>query len=172
MHQILLRAVEPVDLELLYVWENSPEVWAHSDTPAPLSRHVLQQYIEEAQRDVYAAQQLRLMVDLVSADGSRITIGTVDLYDFNPQHSRAGVGVLIFEAALRRQGYATQALQQLMEYAFGTLHLHQLYCTVAESNAASIALFTKLGFEVTGVRREWRWQQQAFESEVFMQRMA
>ena len=170
MKEVALRAVEPLDLELLYAWENSPEVWEHGDVLAPFSRHALQQYIERAQQeDIYALRQLRLMVDLVNSDTSRITIGTVDLYDFEPQHSRAGVGVLIFEKTFRRQGYATQALKQLMDYAFGTLHLHQLYCSIAESNTASLALFKQLGFEVTGVRKEWRKKSQTFENEIFMQ---
>jgi len=168
MSQVILRAVEPLDLELLYEWENSPEVWEHSDTLAPFSRHTLQQYIAEA-HDIYAARQLRLMIDLVCDDCSQVTIGTVDLYDFDPQHSRAGVGVLIFEKAFRRQGYAAQALHQLKEYAFETLHLHQLYCAVAESNTASIALFKKVGFEITGLRKEWRKRGDTFENEVFLQ---
>ncbi len=168
-HGIVLRAVEPLDLELLYEWENQPEVWEHGDTPAPFSRHALQQYIDEAQRDIYAAKQLRLMVDLVPDDGSRITIGTADLYNFDPHNARAEVGILIFEQSLRRKGYATQALQQLISYAFESLHLHQLYCSVAESNTASLALFRQLGFELTGVRKAWRRKNNHFENEVFMQ---
>ena len=156
-------------MELLYEWENSPEVWEHSDTLAPFSRHALQQYIAEEQRGIYATRQLRLMVDLAHSGGSQVTIGAVDLYDFDPQHSRAGVGILIFEKAFRRKGYAAQALHQLKEYAFETLHLHQLYCAVNESNTASVALFKKAGFEVTGVRKAWRKRGGTFENELFMQ---
>ncbi len=169
VHGIVLRAVEPLDLELLYEWENNPEVWEHSDTLAPFSRHALQQYIEDAQIDIYITKQQRFMIDLRYDNGSLVTIGTADLYDFDPHHARAGVGILIFEQTFRRHGYATQALQQLMDYAFRTLHLHQLHCNIAESNKASIALFQKLGFEITGVRKEWRRREENYENEVFMQ---
>ncbi len=168
--EITLRAVEPLDIEPLYLWENSPDLWEYGDVPAPFSRYALQQYVERALReDIYALRQLRLMLDLTLNDGSCVTIGAVDLYDLDPLHLRAGVGILIFEKSFRRKGYATQALQQLMDYAFDTLHLHQLHCTVGENNAASIALFKKLGFEITGVRKEWRKKEKGFENELFMQ---
>ncbi|MDR3329485.1 MAG: GNAT family N-acetyltransferase [Prevotellaceae bacterium] len=169
MPSVLLRAVEPLDLELLYEWENNPDLWGVGDTLAPLSRSALQRYLQEAQQDLYAARQLRLMVDIREDDGLRATVGAVDLFDFDPRHLRAGVGVLIYDPAMRRKGYATQALQQLVRYAFGTLRLHQLHCSVAEGNAASIALMRKLGFETSGVKKDWRAAGQAYENELFMQ---
>jgi diamine N-acetyltransferase len=169
--EVTLRAVEPLDVELLYEWENSPDLWEYADVPAPFSRYALQQYVERAQReDIYALRQLRLMLDLALADGSRVTIGAADLYDLDPLHARAGVGILIFDKSFRRKGYATQALRQLMDYAFGTLHLHQLHCAVGKGNTASLALFSKLGFAIMGVRKEWRKRKHGFETEVFMQR--
>ena len=53
------------------------------------------------------------------------TIGAADLYDFDPFHLRAAVGILV-EAEERQQGYGLQALQLLEEYAFRFLHLRQL----------------------------------------------
>jgi diamine N-acetyltransferase len=168
--QICLRAVEPLDLELLYEQENNPEVWGVGNMLAPYSRHTLQQYIQSAaQQDIYATRQLRLMIDALQEDGVRVTVGAVDLVDFDPRHLRAEVGIIIYEPSFRRRGYATQALRKLIRYATDTLHLHQLYCGVAESNAASIALFRKVGFEASGTKRDWRKTAQAFENELMMQ---
>ncbi|MDR2937873.1 MAG: GNAT family N-acetyltransferase [Prevotellaceae bacterium] len=171
--EITLRALEPLDVELLYEWENSPDLWEYSDVPAPFSRYALQQYVERATtEDIYALRQLRLMVDLAQPHGTRATIGAVDLYDLDPLHARAGVGVLIFDKCCRQKGHATQALKQLIDYAFGTLHLHQLHCAVSESNIASLSLFKKLGFEATGLRKAWRKHGDSFENEIFMQRFS
>ncbi|MDR0710985.1 MAG: GNAT family N-acetyltransferase [Prevotellaceae bacterium] len=171
-NQVLLRAVEPLDLELLYEKENNPEIWGMGNTLAPHSRHTLQQYIQDAQQDIYAARQLRLMIDVQQADGVRLTVGAVDLFDFDPQNLRAEVGIIIYEPSFRQKGYATQAMLRLISYATDTLQLHQLHCSVAESNEASIALFRKVGFEVTGVKKDWRKKSpQAFENEVLMQRI-
>ena len=46
---ILLRAVEPDDLDFLYRCENDTSVWRYGTTTAPYSRFTLKQYIEEAQ---------------------------------------------------------------------------------------------------------------------------
>jgi diamine N-acetyltransferase len=159
-------------LELLYEKENNPAVWGAGNMLAPCSRRTFRQYIQDAQQDIYAARQLRLMIDVQQADGARITVGAVDLFDFDPQNLRAEVGVVIYEPAFRRKGYATQAMRLLIAYAADTLQLHQLYCSVAESNEASAALFRRLGFEVTGVKKDWRKKsQRTFENELTMQRM-
>ncbi len=81
-------------------------------------------------------------------------VGTIDLYDFDPYHNRAGVGILI-DKAYQRRGYATQALKLLIEFAFGFLHIHQLYAYIPTENTDSLALFGKLGFEQSGVLKDW-----------------
>lgn len=151
---IKLRAIEPSDLEYIYAWENNPENWAVSYTYAPFSKEVLKAYIENAGQDIYTTRQLRLMIDLEDA-GTLKTIGCVDLFDFEPRHQRAGVGILIGDEANRRNGYASEALKQLIAYAFTTLNLNQLYCNIAVDNIASMALFTKHGFSIIGTKKQW-----------------
>ncbi|GAB3637096.1 spermidine N1-acetyltransferase [Hymenobacter arcticus] len=148
---IRLRALEPSDLDFLYALENDPVIWAVSDTLAPVSRHVLREYLKHAAADFFEVRQLRLVVD--SYDWGQ-QVGVVDLFNFEPLHQRAAVGITIL-ATERRRGYAAQALEWLVAHARNVLHLHQLYCTVAQSNRASIKLFKKMGFRQVGVRHQW-----------------
>jgi len=90
--ELLLRAPEPEDLELLYKWENDTRLWEYGNTTAPYSRFSLRQYLAESKQDIYADKQMRLMVLLRQ---SQTVIGMADLYDFDPFHRRAGVGILI-----------------------------------------------------------------------------
>jgi diamine N-acetyltransferase len=166
---IKLRAVEPVDLELLYEWENSADLWNVSDTTVPYSRHILAQYIETARQDIFTSKQLRLMIDLKQPAGAQMTIGIVDLFDFDPLHLRAGVGIAIFDGNCQRHGYALQALRLLKLYAFDFLSLHQLYCNIIASNKASLRLFLKAGFRKTGVKYEWRKTAAQWEDEYILQ---
>jgi diamine N-acetyltransferase len=153
---IKLRAIEPSDLDIIFQWENNPENWLISNTTVPFSKHVLNKYIENAHQDIYEARQLRLMIDLMDPKGNIINvIGTIDLFDFDPRHRRAGVGILIAQKENRRQGLASEALSVLADYAFGTLHLHQLYCNIAYDNKASLNLFKKHGFVEVGVKKDW-----------------
>lgn len=147
---IVLRAPELKDVEQLYNWENNQALWYLSNTVTPFSKFTLEQYILNAHQDVYTAKQLRLMIDL--SDGT--TIGSVDLFDFDPINLHAGIGILI-DKKYQQQGYATEALTLLIGYVFNTLHLHQVHCSITSNNEASIQLFSKLGFQLIGIRKQW-----------------
>lgn len=149
-----LRAVEPSDVDFLLAWENDTSIWRVSNTLAPYSRFEIEEYVLNARRDIFAARQLRLMVDRKEGTGSPETVGTIDLFDFDPVHLRAGVGIMISEPH-RSQGYATEALQILIRYAKEGLMLHQLYCHISEDNPGSMALFKRFGFVRCGVKKEW-----------------
>ena len=148
---MLLRALEDTDLEFLYALENDPDIWAVSDTLAPVSRHALREYLRHATADFFETRQLRL---IMCAEPDRRPVGTLDLFQFEPLHQRAGVGITVL-AAERRRGFARAALAQLLPYARHTLRLHQLYCTVAAPNRASLALFRAAGFRRVGLRQQW-----------------
>lgn len=163
---IFLRALEKSDLEVLYACENDRAVWKVSNTQTPFSRHVLEQYLDTAHQDLYTNKQLRLMVCRTDTNDP---VGTIDLFEFEPAHSRIGVGVLIFDA-FRQQGYAQEAIECLKEYVFGTLLLNQLYCNISASNTGSIRLFEKLGFRNSGLRKSWnRVSATEYEDELFYQ---
>lgn len=145
-----LRALEPSDLEIIYLWENDPEVWRVSGTIAPISRERLNQYIAEQSYDLYATRQMRLVIE---SEG--VAIGTLDIIDFDPHHRRFGLGILVYNTSHRRQGYARSAINIIMDYARNTLGLKQIWATIATDNAPSIALFESCGFTLCGRRKEW-----------------
>jgi len=158
--QLALRAVEPEDLDVLYKWENSTALWIHGNTLAPYSKLVLRQYINDAlEMDIFQSKQLRLMVTLGEDEK---TIGTVDLYEIDAHHRRAGIGILIDED-YRQKGYAFEALQLMADYAFNFLYLHQLYAYISISNTNSIALFEKSGYKEVGILKGWIQRIEYFE---------
>ena len=149
-----LRALEPQDIETLYAWENDTSIWKVSNTLTPFSKFQMEEYVLNSQNDIFATRQLRLMVDLLEPNGDETSVGTVDLFDFDPFHFRAGVGIMIREKS-RGKGYAGEALEIMIRYAFETLRLHQLYCNISPDNASSLHLFEKLGFVWCAVKRDW-----------------
>jgi diamine N-acetyltransferase len=92
------------------------------------------------------------MIDHIA---DKATIGTIDIFDFDPFHKRAGLGILIANESYRRKGYASMSLTCLTEYCFKTLQLHQLYCNILSNNGESMELFKKQGFVETGIKKEW-----------------
>jgi diamine N-acetyltransferase len=149
--RIFLRAPEPSDLAFLYKLENDTTLWPVSLSVAPYSQEALRTYLENAGLDIYAARQLRLMICLQQ---EHTVIGTVDLFDFEPLHLRAGVGIAL-AADQRGQGYGRETLQLLENYALHVLQLHQLYCSVGQENTSSLKLFRQAGFQEIGVRKDW-----------------
>lgn len=149
---IYLRALEPEDLAFIYTIENDESIWEVSHTQTPYSRFLIRQYLENAHQDIYEAKQLRLAICL---NGSFEAIGLIDLFDFNPQHNRAGVGILIHQDDNRSKGIGSEALELLIHYAFSSLQMHQLYANIGTDNEASLQLFTKFGFEKIGVKKQW-----------------
>ena len=145
-----LRALEPRDLDVMYGWENDITLWRVSGTVAPFSRHQLSRLIEEQQFDIYATRQMRLVIESLAGE----VVGAVDIFDFDPQNLRAGVGIVV-GADFRRRGYALDALSALEWYAREVLHLRQLWCSVTADNSASRQLFQRAGYAECGLRRSW-----------------
>lgn len=164
--KIKLRALEPEDLELLYDWENNEQYWIISNTVAPFSKYTLKRYLKNSHKNIYETGQLRLMIDIIS---EKKTIGTIDLFEFDPFHKRAGIGILVADDEQRRKGYATMALKCLIKYCFSILQLHQLWCNILADNTESIDLFTKLGFVKIGTKKDWTKTADGYKDEIMFQ---
>lgn len=148
---ITLRALEPQDLEFVLAVENDETLWHLSDTQVPFSRYTIQQYLDNAHKDIYEVKQLRLVITTMAG----LTLGLIDVFDFDFKNKRAGLGILIKDAMHRGKGYGDEALQLLIAYCFKHLGLHQLYCDIEASNTASLKLFKKQGFQIIGLKKDW-----------------
>ncbi len=163
-----LRALEPTDIDLLYSWENNSDIWSVSNTLVPFSKFILEKYIADSHMDIFQAKQLRLMIDY-RTDNKPETVGAIDLYDFDPLHRRAGIGILISDEKYRNQGVATEALRLLIDYSFTVLQLHQLFCYIDCDNKVSIKLFEKFRFKITGEKKDWNKTPGEWKSEFMLQ---
>ncbi|SDR83490.1 GNAT family N-acetyltransferase [Winogradskyella sediminis] len=164
---IYLRALEPEDLEFVFAIENDTSLWALSDTQTPYSRFLIKQYLENAQQDIFEAKQLRLAI----CDNENQTLGLIDVFDFDIKNKRAGIGILIQNYQNRNRGYGKQALELLVNYCFSTLHLHQVYANISESNVASLKLFESNGFQKIGLKKDWSFDGTMYTNEYILQRI-
>ncbi len=165
--KISLRPLEPDDIGLLYQWENNMDIWNVSNTKTPFSKYILAEYLKESAKDIYETKQLRLIIQ----NEAFTPVGAVDLFDFDPYHMRAGIGILIHNAENRKQGYATDALYAIFGYAVEVLGLNQLFANIATKNDASIRLFEKAGFTQSGIKKNWLKTTTGWEDEIMFQKM-
>lgn len=161
---VILRGVEPEDIELMYGIENDIDTWGVSGTTQPFSRYMLERFVESQRLDIYESRSLRLM----ATDLEGGVVGIVDLFEFDPYNHRAGVGIYVIEP-YRRCGYGRRILDTLHRYCRDRLQLHQLWCDIGADNEASLALFEGAGYDVIGVKRDWRWFDGEYHSDVTLQ---
>lgn len=163
---IYLRALEPNDLEFVYAMENDQSIWQVSNTQTPYSRFLVKQYLENAHQDIYEAKQLRLAI---CQDEDFPALGLIDLFDFDPKNNRAGIGIVIQGTENRKQNIGSEALELLIRYSFHHLNLHQLYANIGTENEASMALFTKFGFQKIGTKKDWTLFNGVYKDEAIFQ---
>ncbi|MFI3289903.1 MAG: GNAT family protein [Rikenellaceae bacterium] len=164
--RVVLRAVEPEDIDLMYGVENDLHNWSVSGTNMPFSRYILEQFVEVQRSDIFVSRQLRLMVEDLKGE----VVGMVDLFEIDPYNHRAGVGILIFDS-FRRLGYGVDVLRRLHLYCRGELQLHQLWCDVGAENLASLKLFAKVGYTEVGRKRDWQYRDAKYQDEILLQKI-
>lgn len=148
--RILLRAVEPEDLDLMYLIENDTQLWTSGVSTVPYSRYALRQFILNSSNDIHQDKQLRLVIETTEG----VAVGFVDLQDYDALHLRAEVGiVLVLEA--QGKGYAQEALCLLSDYARLHLQIRILYAFVSVDNPSAISLFQKSGYQRSGQLPLW-----------------
>ena len=163
---ISIRIAEPEDASQIYCWENDRSLWRVSETTSPVSLFQIEQFLL-GNGDLASNHQQRLMVD---CNQEGLTIGSIDLFDYDPVNSRIGIGILI-EKEYRGRGFATAALKLCLDYLFNNLMVHQVHCIVDETNDESHSLFQHLGFEERGRRHDWIKTPKGYLDVVFYQKI-
>ena len=142
--KIILRSVDFSDIDTLLLWENANDEPLYGVYEEEFSRDDVVRFVElQQQYSLAETEQLRLMI--CSHEGERL--GCVDLTDYDGES--ASLSILIYDVAHRHQGFGTEALRLLVDYA-ESLGLQHLCATILPENQPSIKLFQKVGFAGCG----------------------
>jgi RimJ/RimL family protein N-acetyltransferase len=136
----------------LYGIYADPEFMRYWSTPAWTGIDQAAALIEGDLRELAEGQHIRLGI---FRRASAALIGTCSLFNFSAQCRRAEIGYGIARAQWR-QGYMTEAVTALIDYAFLTLDLNRLEADIDPRNTASASSLERLGFVKEGLLRE-RW---------------
>jgi RimJ/RimL family protein N-acetyltransferase len=138
---VTLRPPRESDVEAAYAWDRDPELAAwNGRSPISIS-------LSAARRDYLARwEDPNVKTFIMEARGE--PIGMVTLYDFR----KAGceLGIKIGAEDLRGRGYATEAVELLVGYAFDTLSLEVIRGSTLSHNERMRRVFEKNGFELVG----------------------
>ncbi|NRR33640.1 GNAT family N-acetyltransferase [Oxalobacteraceae bacterium] len=150
--RVELRPIAERDAAVLFELYSDPEVmryWNHAPwTSIDQSRTA----IDEARSDHASGASLHCAIEHRE---SGVLIGSCALYAFAPQHSCASLGDLLAREYWG-QGYLSEAMRVLLDYAFAELKLNRIEADVNRGNAGSAMALDRLGFRHEGSMRE-RW---------------
>ncbi|MGB1362052.1 MAG: GNAT family N-acetyltransferase [Flavobacteriaceae bacterium] len=163
---VSLRAIEPGDIDLLFDLENDVELWKYSNRSKPYSRDLLQNYIANAHKDIFEIRQIKFTI----STQEDTAVGFIDLFDFEPLHHRAGVGLVVRKQD-QSKGYGGAALELIGDYARKHLQLHQLYAHIAVENKISIQLFERQGYCFVGKKKDWNFYEGQYHDESIYQKL-
>ena len=145
---IVLRAVEEEDLELLKDMINDPEIEKMvGGTSFPISSYDQRNWFEELSiRD----NELRLIID-TKEHGA---IGTITMTNIDWKNRNGEIHIkIVNKKELRGKGYGTKANIGIIKYGFEQMNLYSIYGYYLEYNKVSDNSREKFGFKIDGVLR-------------------
>jgi RimJ/RimL family protein N-acetyltransferase len=83
-----------------------------------------------------------------------VLIGMCSFMGIDSLSQAAEVGIFIGNKKYWNKGYGTEALALLLDYGFKALNLHNIGLRVYSFNGRAIKAYEKIGFKITGKRRE------------------
>lgn len=146
---VVLRAIEESDLELLKEMINDPEIETMTGGYSfPVSTFQQKKWFEGLSS---RKGELRLIIETTEHG----PIGLVMLTDMDWKNRTAEIHSKITgRNNIRGKGYGTQASEALISYAFKQLNFHCVYTYSIDYNIASQRVLEKCGFKKEGSLRE------------------
>jgi RimJ/RimL family protein N-acetyltransferase len=144
--RVRLRAVEPSDADIHYLWNRDSDMSRGVDYLwPPSSRESQRRWAEAASTRKDPNEGLELVIETLDGEHA----GTI-----NAHHCDRRTGCFSYGVAIRpehqRRGYATEAILLLLRYYFEELRYQKCTVDVYDFNDASIRLHERLGFQLEG----------------------
>lgn len=139
-----LREIRDDEVELMLDWRNAPTVRRHM-----YNSHVIQR---EDHVEWWKHTKANIDSEYFMYEDNERPIGIVAFTGINRAQSNSSWAFYAAPDAPRGTGSQMELLA--LDYAFGELDLHKLYCEVLSTNHAVVRLHEKFGFNIEGTFRE------------------
>lgn len=148
--RLRLRPFDDADANALFALHSNANVLRYWDAPPWSERLRAEQFIAACGEIAKTNSGVRLAVDRAP---DRTFIGWCAVTRWNRDFRSASVGYC-FDDAWWGQGYATEAVRAVLQWAFDTLDLNRVQAETDTRNVASARVLEKLGFVREGTLRE------------------
>ena len=148
--RLLLRPLADSDAQHLFSMHSNPHVLRYWDSPPWGDASRAERFIRASEEIAAEGTGVRLAVE-VSDEAT--FIGWCSLTRWNPTFCSASLGYCFLDSAWG-QGYATETVRALLEWAFESLDINRVQAETDTRNLASARVLEKLGFLREGTLRE------------------
>ncbi|MCD6267397.1 MAG: GNAT family N-acetyltransferase [Thermotogaceae bacterium] len=150
--KVILRPVEPDDVERIVSHINDEEVRSYLQMVFPLNTTREREWVENLYKD-----QKNLVFGIVPRN-NEVIVGTTSFHNIDWIDRVAEFGIVIFDKASWNMGFGTEAIRLMLKYAFEHLNLHKVFLRVYEYNERAIHVYEKCGFKMEGRLRKQRFK--------------
>jgi diamine N-acetyltransferase len=146
--EVALIALTENHLPDLFEWINEREQVLLNAAYRPVN--------EEAHRAWFSSLHARKDVVIfgIKIQKTDMLIGTCQLQNINYIHRNAEMRIRIGKQSEREQGYGTEAIRLILDFAFKDLNLHRVYLYVFKTNVIALHVYKKVGFVQEGLLRK------------------
>jgi RimJ/RimL family protein N-acetyltransferase len=163
--RLILRAFRPEDAAAFSAYRSEPEVARFQGWSAPYSLEQAQEFVTEMMQAVPGTPGQWYQIAMEEKASGQV-IGDVAFHIEANSPQQAILGITLSGAA-QGKGYATEAMQRLLQFLFEDLELHRVSAYIDVDNPASYQLVERLGFRREGHFIENTWFKGAWGSEYF-----
>jgi len=151
--RLVLRRMCAADAEVMFAYRSDPDVCRYQPW-APSELEEVRMFVEEMA--AIEPDQTGTWFQMAITLKSGRLIGDVGLHFPKTHERQVETGIsLAFE--FQHRGYATEAMEAVLEYAFGALAKHRVFATIDPRNLPSIRMVERLGMRKEAHFRQSVW---------------
>lgn len=160
--RLYLRPPEHSDLACVRRWANDPEIRRVTGEVLPMTSSEADAFWERIHSD-----RDRVWFTVVLKEGDRV-IGEAGLLRMFHPWRTTDLSIILGEKDTWGQGYGTEAINLLLDYAFGYFGFHRVSIGVVGFNERALRFYEKIGFRQEGIQRDGYFYDHAFHDFVMM----
>ena len=144
--RLLLRRISKRDATDMYEYTKNPEASKYLTWSAHESLSYTTGYIKFLIKKYRKGEFFDWGIELKE---TKKMIGTCGFSVFDPNNKRVEIGYVL-NPDYHNNGYATESVKRVVEYAFRELDIHRIELRIIDGNTASLRVAEKCGFKREG----------------------
>lgn len=162
--KVRLRAVVPEDWQFFQAWDEDTEVARLCyEIPFPRGPENTRRFAETQAGAEPHEDAFRWIIE----NRAGMPVGTVNTHSCTRRHGTFSYGVAVAREHWR-QGYATEAIQIVLEFFFNQLGYQKATVTIYGFNPGSIRLHEQMGFQQEGRLRRMTFSNGVYHDHIMM----